>query len=137
MLRNVVVDTGPMVALFDTNDPYHERASAFVRTTPAALISTLACVTEAMFLLDFSQRAQVGLLEWIHRGGLRLENLDAEDLARISELLVKYGDLPMDFADGTLVVVCDRLSIPYIATVDSDFDVYRFDSRKPFVNVLR
>lgn len=134
--RNVVVDTGLMVALFDANDPSHEQSKAFVHTTTATLHSTIAVVTEAMYLLDFSLRGQTSLLRWIAGGGVTLQPAQPDDLDRVARLMDKYADLPMDFADGLLVALCERLDLPHIATFDSDFDIYRLNGRKRFVNVI-
>jgi len=43
----------------------------------------------------------------------------------------------MDFADGVLVAICERLDIPHIATFDSDFSIYRFKGRRHFINVMK
>ena len=135
--RRIVIDSGPIVALFDTNDPHHAESTQFLRATSARLFSTLVCVTEAMFILNFSIRAQTNVLTWITAGGLHLEELHAEDIDRVSKLLQKYADLPMDFADGVLVAISERLDVPHIATFDSDFDVYRFKGRRRFINVMK
>lgn len=136
-MPNVVVDAGPMVAMFDTDDGFHDQAIQFIRSTPAQLATTLACVTEAMYLLNFSLRGQLSLVEWIRRGGVSLEGVTSDDMTRIGQLMGKYSDLPMDFADATLVTICERLDIQQIATYNSDFDIYRFKSRRRFINVLK
>src|SRR5262245_22125241 len=50
--NKVVVDSGPLIALFDAGDGYHRRALEFVRQSRAKLISSMAVVTEAMYVLD-------------------------------------------------------------------------------------
>ena len=42
----------------------------------------------------------------------------------------------MDFADACMVYLGERLSTNEIATVDSDFEIYRLKGKKPFKNVL-
>ena len=49
----------------------------------------------------------------------------------------KYSDLPMDFADSTLVVLAEELNTDLVFTVDQDFSVYRIRGRKPFRVVPR
>jgi len=100
-------------------------------------VSNLAVVTEAMHLLDFDQRPGAEFLKWIVRGGMQIVELQAAEFGRIEELMRKYADLPMDFTDATLVVLCERLGIQEIATIDSDFSIYRLDDRKPFKNVFK
>ena len=59
-----------------------------------------------------------------------------EDLPRIIEIMKKYGDLPADLADASLVALCERRGVSIIASVDSDFDVYRLPKAKKFENVF-
>ena len=49
----------------------------------------------------------------------------------------QYADLPGDFADLSLVAISERLNIPAIATLDSDFDVYRRYRKQAFERVFR
>ena len=47
-------------------------------------------------------------------------------------LMEKYADLPMDYADSTLVVLAEELNANLIFTTDRDFEVYRINGRKRF-----
>jgi hypothetical protein len=134
--RRVVVDSGPIIALFDAGDAHHVRALEFVRHTRARLISNMAVVTEAMYVLDGSLPACKNLLAWIQAGGLTLIDPEAGDFARIAELMGKYADLPMDVTDAVVVALCERLGIVHVASVDSDFAIYRFKGRTRFINVF-
>jgi uncharacterized protein len=136
MPRRVAVDSGPLVALFDKDDAHHARSLDFVRRLAGEAVSNLAVVTEVVYLLDFSPRVQIDFLTWIRRGGLTLVELEAADFDRIIELLGKYRDLPMDFADASLVTICERLDIRHVASFDRDFSIYRFRNRLMFRNVF-
>ena len=136
MLAAVAIDSGPLVALFDRDDRAHERAFAWMQQFSGRLISTLAVVTEVVYLLDFSPQVQVNFLRWIARGALVLEQLSGSDFERIAAVMDKYRDLPADFADASLVAVCERLDIREVASIDSDFDIYRFRNRIRFRNVF-
>jgi len=127
-----VVDTGPLVALFDKGDTYHQAAQEFVRKNRFPMFTTLAVVTEVEYLLDFSIHAQADFLEWLVRGSLYIVSIEREELAKIKALMEKFRDLPMDFADATLVAACEKLGTPRIATVDKDFQVYRYFGKKKF-----
>jgi predicted nucleic acid-binding protein len=135
--RTIVVDSGPLIALFDADDDYHAQAVDFVRENRARLISTMAAVTEAMYVLDESLPAQRNLLAWIRKGGLALNEPEPTDLDRIIQLLEKYSDLPMDFTDAVVVALCERLDTNYVASVDKHFEIYRYRSRTRFVNAFR
>jgi hypothetical protein len=79
-----------------------------------------------MYLLNFSWEAQAALFDWLGEGALEILQMDREDLPRMAELMRKYRDLPMDFADAALVRAAEREKIRHIFTVDrKDFSVYR------------
>jgi hypothetical protein len=88
-------------------------------------------------MLDFDNRAQVCLLEWVYRGGLEVFEVDLSAVRRIIELTKKYNDVPMDLADATIVVAAERLSIRDIISIDSDFYVYRTTDKEHINNIFR
>jgi predicted nucleic acid-binding protein len=130
------IDTGPLVALFDRDDANHEKTKRFLRRARFDFFSNLAVVTEAAHLLGFDVRVQAQFVDWLAAGAIELVDLAPGDLSRISTLMLKYYDLPMDFADATLVALCERLEIETVATFDRDFSVYRLHDQKPFRNVI-
>jgi hypothetical protein len=55
------------------------------------------------------------------------------DLASLHDLMTKYHDRPMDFADATLVHLAERESLSTVLTVDfDDFETYRVGGRRRF-----
>ena len=128
-MRSIIVDTGPLVALFHARDGHHEAAKAVLESNPALLVSTWPVVTEACHFLGRDGRR--ALLAFIRRGALRLEALSAEDLPGIEELFGRYAR--MDFADATLVLIAERIGITEIFTIDRrDFEAYRTRSGRRF-----
>jgi uncharacterized protein len=71
-------------------------------------------------------------LEWISRGGLHLIEIEQLHINRLIELSEKFKDVPMDLADATLIVAAETNGIKEIATIDSDFYIYR-DIRKRYL----
>jgi predicted nucleic acid-binding protein len=132
---SIVVDAGPLIALFDRDDRHHRRAVEFVRDRRARLITNLPVLTEATFLLRFSVEAQRDLLWWAHKS-LEIDQGTSADLPRIIILLEKYRDMPADFADASLVALAERLNVSRIASVDSDFTIYRLSDKRRFENVF-
>jgi len=132
---SIVVDAGPLIALFDRDDRHHRRAVAFVRDCRSRLITNLPVLTEATFLLRFSVDAQKDLLSWAH-SSLEIDQDTASDLPKITVLLDKYRDMPADFADVSILALAERLNILHIASVDSDFAVYRLPGKRRFENVF-
>ena len=122
----VLVDAGPLVALINAADSHHERCTSVLRTLDEPLVTVWPALTEAMYLLGFSWRAQDALWELIDREVIGLVHLDAGNHRRIRELMKKYRDLPMDLADAALVSVAERERISRIFTLDRrDFQLYR------------
>ncbi len=136
MPQKVVIDSGPLIALFDKDDCYHQKAIEFLKRFNGQLLSNHAVITEVTHLLDFSVTVQIDFLRWVYDGGIKIEEITANDLLRIIDLTGKYSDLPMDFADASLVVLCERMKIRDIASIDSDFGIYRTREKKAFKNVF-
>lgn len=121
-MRSIIVDTGPLVALFHARDKHHEAAKAVLESNPALLVSTWPVITEACHFLG--QAGRRALLNFIRRGALRLEALSVDDLPGLDDLLERYAR--MDFADATLVLVAEKTGITEVFTVDRrDFEGYR------------
>lgn len=132
-MRKTLIDAGPCIALFDRDDLYHEKIKAFLKNYKGRLVTSWAVVTEAMHMLDFDIHAQLDFLHWIERDALEIATIKKEHISRIIELSRKYADLPMDFADATLLVISEIEKIKEIITIDSDYYVYR-NIRKEMLN---
>src|SRR6202158_6301484 len=63
-MPSIVVDAGPLIALFDRDDRHHRRAVEFVRDRRARLVTNLPVLTEAALMLGFSVEARRDLLWW-------------------------------------------------------------------------
>lgn len=55
----------------------------------------------------------------------QLQLTDQSNLSRIRTMSEKYSDVPMDFADVTLLLISELHKIEDIVTIDSDFNIYR------------
>ncbi|MBW2583897.1 MAG: PIN domain-containing protein [Deltaproteobacteria bacterium] len=135
-MKKILIDSGPLIALFDASDKYHHEAVNFIKTNKYPLVTTLASITEALHLLDFNRNAQIDFLGWIHRGAVEIHNIENNDFKRLKELTEKYRDLPMDFADSCLVYIAEKLKLNTIATIDRDFSIYRIQGRRKFQIIL-
>jgi predicted nucleic acid-binding protein len=87
-------------------------------------------------MLNFNSKVLVLFLEWLKRDALTIMNLEKAHLSRIIELINKYSDLPMDLADSSLVVIGEMTGVNKIATIDSDYYVYKLKGNKTFENVF-
>lgn len=125
-MPTVLVDAGPLVALIDRTDQYHQRCAAALATIRDPLTTVWPAVTEAMYLLRYSAHDQRALWDLMSAGGVRFADLGLNDCPRMRELMWKYRDLPMDLADAALVRVAERDNLRRVFTIDrQDFEIYR------------
>ncbi len=136
-MKKTLIDSGPLIALFDRNDSYHIASVEFIKKNRSELVTTIASVTETLHLLDFNRNAQIDFLTWLNAGAVTIEPIVADDLLNIKELIIKYSDLPLDFADACLVFLGDKLNISRVATIDRDFNVYRLKGKKTFTTLIK
>lgn len=135
-MQNILIDAGPLIALFDRSDQYHTRAVEFIKDFQGYLWTTWPVVTEVCHMLDFSTKSQCAFLEWIKRGGVRIFRLEEIHLEKLVALTEKFDDVPMDLADASLVVAGEEKSFAEIASIDSDFYIYRDLRNKYLTNVF-
>jgi uncharacterized protein len=136
-VRNIAVDAGPLIALFDPDDAHHTMALGFARKAKAFhLITTSVVVGEVAAMLGHLQPNLLRCLEWL-AAVVEIDDALRNDLPRAIEIMKKYSDLPADLADVSLVALCERRGINGVASIDRDFDVYRLPKGKKFENVFR
>lgn len=135
-MSRVLVDAGPLIALFDKSDAEHKRVLNWIMNFKGRMVTTWPVITETVHMLDFHRDAPIDFLNWVNAGGLEIHELNPFDLERITEIMETYRDLPSDLADTTLVFVAEETGIRKIATIDSDFYVYRTADGNYLENVL-
>ncbi|PSM49167.1 VapC toxin family PIN domain ribonuclease [Chroococcidiopsis sp. CCALA 051] len=131
-----LVDTGILVAFFNRSDRYHAQVYPFMMNSTSIVLTTIACITEALHLLPSNPAIQNDLLLMVAQEIIAIEHLQPNDFTRIVELNLQYADLKPDFADLALVTISERLDIPAIATLDADFDIYIRYRKQPFDRVF-
>ena len=121
------MDTGPLVALFDPKDPDHKVCHEVLKTITDPLYTTEAVLTETLFMFEANSRGTEAIKEYFMSEYISLYSLSREDIGRSFELMDKYSDLPMDFADATLVALAERLGTEKVFTLDfNDFNIYKY-----------
>ena len=134
MLNTVLIDTGPLIALFDRDDKYHTSILEFIKNTNYRFISTPAVLTETMYMLDFNVAVELSFLEWIMKEGVIIHEIKQSNIKRVIDLTRKYSDRPMDFADATLVIAAEERGIRQIISIDSD--IYRLYNKMKIENIF-
>lgn len=131
-MRSILLDTGAFVALLDKNAKSHGRCVDFFKSFRGRLLTTEPVLTEIIYLLGPSIRAQKTCLEFILRGGAALVPQSPESLKKAVVLMERYKNIPMDFADATLVTLAEDTDIDEVFTLDMrGFNAYRM-GKKPF-----
>ena len=131
---NILMDTGPWVALLDRSESRHIECKEWLKNFIGDIYSTEAVLTEVLYLLNFSFRAQKAALDFVLSGAITLVPSSVDSLNYVKKIMAKYQDFPMDFADATLVSVANDLKINNILTFDSKhFSTYRLNNKKSFI----
>ena len=132
-MRSLILDTGALVALLDKSEKNHRRCVDFFKLFKGKMLTTEPVLTETVYLLSPFVRAQKAAIEFISKGGAALVPQTGQSLSRAMALMEKYRDIPMDFADATLVCLAEETGINEIMTLDiRGFSAYRFREKKPF-----
>ena len=122
----ILVDTGPLVALFDPNDRQHNRCRTVLKSIREPVRTTVPVLTEAFHMLDPGSVGSQRLREFVLRGGLSVWWLDESSLPRAFELMQTYSDHAMDLADASLIAAAEALGTRKVFTIDRrDFQTYR------------
>jgi len=131
---HVMMDTGPWVALIDRSEGRHKECVEWLMDFKGNILSSEAVLTEVLYLLNFSTRAQSAAIDFVLSGAILLVPSNPESLKRAKRLMEKYKNIPMDYADATLVSIAEDLSIQHVVTFDrKDFGIYRLSPKQPFI----
>ena len=129
-----ILDTGPWVALIDKSESKHDICVRWLKNFSGKLYSTESVLTEVLYLLNFSIKAQTAAIDFVLKSVVEIIPSSVESMKKVKILIKKYSDLPMDYADATIVCLAIDTGIQNIITFDQkDFNIYRFQKKQPFV----
>jgi uncharacterized protein len=126
-----IVDTGPLVALFDRAEQQHQWVTKRIEELDAPLLVCEPVLAEAMYLLARRANAQDDMLGLIQNGALQIAFRIDEHVDALRRLLQKYRDAPMSLADACVVRMSEIYDRHAILTLDPDFLIYRKNGRSP------
>ena len=132
----VLLDTGPIVALLDRSERYHQQCVEAVSSLRDPLVTCEAVLSEACYLVRNLRGAAADILNDVHRGLYLVPYSLTDRASRVRKLMIKYADVPMGFADACLVDLASELQTGRILTLDEDFQFYRWSRNRPFEMVL-
>ena len=116
----LVLDTGPVLALLDADDPFHARSVEMIDAVDERLVLVAPTLVEIDYWIRRRLTPDVwqALVDDIAAGAYHLEDLTAADLSRVAELERDYGDLSLGMVDAAVIAVCERLGETKVATLD-------------------
>lgn len=127
MAANPIADCSFLVALLTERDHDHDWAVTQAGRHPRPWKTCEAALSETFYMLG---PAGVGALTALIQRGSVVSSFDfgahAED---VLQLMTRYKNVPMAFADACLVRMTEILSEPILLTTDSDFRIYRRHGR--------
>ena len=124
-----IVDTGPLVALFDRAEKHHGWVVDRLEELEAPLLLCEPVLAEAMYLLARYPKAPDSLLALVENGTLSIALRVHEHVGTLRKLLQKYSDTRMSLADACIVRMSEIHDRHAVLTLDSDFLVYRKHGR--------
>ena len=126
MTGQVLVDTGPIVAILLESDEHHEACVEELHRIRGPLLTCWPVITEAAWLLRAYPSAIRKLLSSFHGRPFQLLPLGETDLPGIAAILAKYEALRIQIADASLLHLANREGIETMFTLDRrDFGVLR------------
>lgn len=136
-MRNVLLDAGPLVAVFSPGDRWRARYETLMADAARSglrLLTTWPCIVEASHLLDPPRNFE--MLQWIQLRGADVYPFDASHLDDMLVWMRRYtepGKREMDMADASLYWLACETGVTEVMTTDrNDFERYRLPDGRRF-----
>ena len=131
--RDVLLDTGPLVAVLDRHDQWHPACAAHLPSVIDRCLTVEGVVAEACHLVSRGGGPPHAPLDFLLAAGIPIVGLETGGHRRASSLMRQYNRIPMDFADACLVAISEALLITAAFTTDlRGFRAYRPPRGKRF-----
>ena len=124
----LLVDTGALIALANRRETASQAVNRVLSNFFGEMVTTWPVVTEACHMIP--NHLAPALLAWL--GGPRWRVLGMDEAApRLSDLMRKYADRPMQIADASMIWAAEHTGLHQIITLDrADFEIYRTKTGK-------
>lgn len=120
----ITLDTSALFSLLDARERSHARVLAVLQSDPGPYLVPAGILAEITYLVEqrLGQRVLELFLVDLESGAYSVD-CGEDDLSRIRELVTRYADLPLGFADAS-VIACAERSRGRVLTLDlRDFGV--------------
>ncbi|MBH8563472.1 PIN domain-containing protein [Nostoc sp. CENA67] len=125
MKQAVLIDTGPIVALINRREQFHQWVTNQFRQIEPPLLTCEAVITEACFLLQNVYGGEAAVISFVQKGIIQVPFRLSEEAVAVFELMQRYQSVPMSLADACLVKMAELYPKSELLTFDSDFRIYR------------
>jgi len=122
--RLITLDTSALYALVDRRDPDHARVLEELQRDSGPYVVPAGILAELAYLVESRLGAAVmdAVLADLESGAYSLDCGD-EDIPRIRSLASRYEDLPLGFADASVVACAERNGGRVLTLDQRDFGV--------------
>lgn len=131
MKSQVLLDTGPLLALLDCRQEHHAWASEQIKRLTPPLITCGAVLSEAMFLLRKHAEAMRSIRHFLRARIIQMELPEGAFADRVLGLMETYFGVPMSYADACLVAMAEQRDRAAVFTLDRHFQIYRMNRNLP------
>ena len=115
----MIVDTSLLLAAFVPDQRMHaECARVLAEHRPLVLSPLVLAELDYLTARIAGVGAELALLAELSSGAYELASFGVDDLARATNLVERYRDLPLGLTDASLVVLADRYGTDIIGTLD-------------------
>ena len=136
MIKPTIADTGVIVAALNKREKYHLWTLEQMRVLRVPMLTCEAVITEACYLMRSKPNGKEDVLALIERGILEIDFSLQAEVGAIKNLMTKYENVPMDFADGCVVRMSETIDNSVVFTLDGDFWIYRKYDREQIPLVI-
>jgi predicted nucleic acid-binding protein len=134
--KETILDTGPLVAFLHANEEHHRWAVERFKTLPPQFLTCEAVLAEACFLLEFAPRAIEQIDRFLAHGWMQVCFHFSAERPSVMQLMRRYRNLPMSFADACLVRMAELHPGVPVFTLDGDFRLYRKNRREVIPTIM-
>ena len=130
--RRILLDTGPLVALFHEADSGHRICIETFDALSPPLFTCWPVITEVAWILRKRPDAFDRMVAAQAAGLFHILALDDDDLEDIAAIMRRYADAGLQLADAALAHLAEREGIRTVFTLDRrDFSIIRLKRNRP------
>lgn len=119
-MRELILDAGPLYALFDARDAHHQACADLLLSYPGRLVVPELVICEVGHFIGrrLGVEAELELIANFADAGLAADPVAPSDWMRIGELITRYRGFPLGITDASVIACAERRGAHAVATLD-------------------